>query len=169
MSALLILLIKRVNQVAGVVSGALIVYMVLHILLEIVLRFFDTSTYILNEFVGYAVATMTFTGLGFTLERGGLIRVDMVIERLPAGLAVLIDLLVSAITLVIFGWLSWYWWLNVTRSYTRGIHSESIADTPMWIPEGLVLAGMLIFCLTLAARVLSLVVYKKPPLYLETR
>lgn len=169
MAALFIRLVKRLNQVAGVLSALLILYMAAHILLEIGLRFFDSSTYVLNEFVGYAVATLTFTGLGFTLERGGLIRVDMLVERLSPGWRVAVDTLVSSIVLLVFSWLSWYWWLNVARSYQRGISSDSLANTPLWMPEGMVLIGMLIFCLTLLARVLSLLLFRKPPLYLETR
>lgn len=168
MATLFIRLVKRLNQLAGVLSALLILYMAVHILLEIGLRFFDSSTYVLNEFVGYAVATLTFTGLGFTLERGGLIRVDMLVERLSPGGRVVVDILVSSTVLLVFSWLSWYWWLNVSRSYQRGISSDSLANTPLWIPEGLVLIGMLIFCLTLLARVLSLLLFRKPPLYLES-
>lgn len=167
MATLFIRLVKRLNQLAGLVSALLILYMAVHILLEIGLRFFDSSTYVLNEFVGYAVATLTFTGLGFTLERGGLIRVDMLVERLSPGARVVVDVLVSSTVLLVFSWLSWYWWLNVSRSYQRGISSDSLANTPLWIPEGMVLIGMLIFCLTLLARVLSLLLFRKPPLYLE--
>jgi len=168
MASLFILLVKRLNQVAGVLSALLILYMAAHILLEIGLRFFDSSTYVLNEFVGYAVATLTFTGLGYTLERGGLIRVDMLVDRLSSGWRVAVDLLVSSMVLLVFSWLSWYWWLNVSRSYQRGISSDSLANTPLWIPEGMVLIGMLIFCLTLLARVLSLLLFRQPPLYLES-
>ena len=159
--------VKRINQAGGIIAGSLIVYMAAHILLEIVLRFFDTSTYILNEFVGYAVATMTFMGLGFTLERAGLIRVDMLIDRLPHVWTVILDALVSTAVLVLFSWLSWYWLQNVLRSYKRGITSDSLVDTPIWIPEGLVFIGMVVLCITLLARVLSLLVYQQPPCYLE--
>ncbi|WP_221796527.1 TRAP transporter small permease subunit [Oceanobacter mangrovi] len=165
MARLFILLVKRINQVAGFIAGALMIYMAGHILLEIVLRFFDSSTFVLNEFVGYAVATMTFFGLGYSLERAGLIRVDMLTSRLPDGAAVLADLLVSTTCLVMFSWLSWSWLQNVERSFKRGISSGSLADTPIWIPEALVLIGLVIFCLSLLARVLSLALYRQPPRY----
>lgn len=162
-------LVKRLNQGAGILCGSLIVYMAAHILLEIVLRLFNTSTYVLNEFIGYAVATMTFMGLGFALERGGLIRVGLVINRLSPNAAMILDLLISSAMLTLFGWLSWYWGINVNRSYSRGITSESLADTPLWIPEGAVLLGLVLLCLTLSSRVLSLLVYRKTPIDLEPR
>ncbi|SEG82162.1 TRAP transporter small permease [Marinobacterium lutimaris] len=162
-------LVKRLNQGAGILCGTLIVYMAAHILLEIVLRLFNTSTYVLNEFIGYAVATMTFMGLGFALERGGLIRVGLVINRLSPNAAMWLDLAISSAMLALFGWLSWYWGINVNRSYSRGITSESLADTPLWIPEGAVLLGLVLLCLTLSSRVLSLLVFRKTPIDLEPR
>ncbi|TCK16547.1 TRAP-type C4-dicarboxylate transport system permease small subunit [Marinobacterium mangrovicola] len=162
-------LVKRLNQGAGILCGTLIVYMAAHILLEIVLRLFNTSTYVLNEFIGYAVATMTFMGLGFALERGGLIRVGMVINRLSPNAAMILDLVISSVMCAMFGWLSWYWGINVSRSYSRGITSESLADTPLWIPEGAVLLGLILLCLTLSSRVLSLIVFRKTPIDLEPR
>lgn len=167
MVRLYIHLVKRINQGAGAIAGALMIYMAGHILLEIVMRFFNSSTFVLNEFVGYAVATMTFFGLGYTLERAGLIRVDMLTGRLSEGANVLIDLLVSSACLLLFSWLSWFWGQNVVRSFSRNIHSDSLANTPLWIPEGLVLTGLVIFCLSLLARVLSLALYRQPPCYLD--
>ena len=64
------------------VSAALLVLMVLHILLEIVLRsFFASSTFVLDEFVGYGVAAMTFLSLGYALETDSLIRVQLLLGR----------------------------------------------------------------------------------------
>ena len=59
-------------------SALLIVYMLLHIVVEIVLRaFFDTSSFVLEEFVGYALAAMVFMALAATHREGRLIRVNL--------------------------------------------------------------------------------------------
>ena len=50
----LIRAVEGLSRAAGVVSAVLLIGMVLHILLEIVLRaFFSSSTFVLDEFVGY--------------------------------------------------------------------------------------------------------------------
>lgn len=59
------------NRIGAVIAIVLIIYMLAHILLEIALRFFGQSTYILDEYIGYAVATMSFLGLPYVLEKGG--------------------------------------------------------------------------------------------------
>ena len=149
-------LMHRINQLAGALAGVLIVYMVGHILLEIVLRFFSESTYVLDEFIGYAVATMTFLGLGYALSQDGLIRVTLLLERLPKPIAHGLDILTTLATLAAFGFFTWYWSISVIRSFDRNTVSQTMAETPLWIPQGMVLVGMIVFCLTLLSRLLVL-------------
>lgn len=141
----------------------LIVYVLCHILLEIVLRLFGTSTYVLDEFVGYAVATATFLGLGYSLERGGLIKVSILSDRLPEKYHWILELIVSALSFALFSWISYYWYINVWRDFKRGTTSESIAATPLWIPEGMVLIGLGLLCFTLFTRMLLLITTHRVP------
>ncbi|MGB3600924.1 MAG: TRAP transporter small permease [Marinomonas sp.] len=145
----------------------LIVYVLCHILLEIVLRLFGTSTYVLDEFIGYAVATITFLGLGYSLERNSLIKVNILSEKLPERLHWIVDLWVSAMSFALFTWVSYYWYINVLRSFKRGTTSESIAATPLWLPEGMVLIGLVLLCFTLLVRMLTLISTKHIP-HIET-
>lgn len=166
---LLIRISRLLNKLAGVLAMLLIVYMFCHIILEIVLRLFGLSTFVLDEFVGYAVAAMTFLGLGYSLERGGLIRVNVLLDRLPERYHWLPDLLASASSCWLFSWLSLYWWHTVERSFIRGTTSQSLAETPLWIPQGAVLVGLVLLCLTLAVRSVALVIYRCPPHNLELK
>ncbi|MFM2480243.1 TRAP transporter small permease subunit [Celerinatantimonas sp. YJH-8] len=165
---LIFIRISRVlNQIAGMLAMLLIVYMFCHIILEIGLRMFGMSTYVLDEFIGYAVATMTFLGLGYSLDRGGLIRVNVLLDRLPERYHWLPDLVASWAACWLFSWLSIYWFHTVERSFIRGTTSQSLAATPLWIPQGAVLVGLALLCLTLAVRGLSLFVYRRPPMALQ--
>lgn len=141
----------------------LIVYILGHILLEITLRLFGMSTYVLDEFVGYAVATATFLGLGYCLERGSLIRVSLVIERFPKSKHWLFDLFATLTSLAMFAWVYSYWQTNVWRSFKRGTTSESIMETPLWIPQGLVLVGLGLLCFTLLTHALILLFRQQNP------
>ncbi len=156
--------IRPLNQVAGMLAMLLIIYITGHILLEIVMRLFGTSTFVLDEFIGYAVATMTFLGLGYALERGSLVRVNVLLDRIPERWHWLPDLVSTLLALAAFSWLAWYWGQNVWRSYQRGTLSETLAETPLWIPEGMVLVGMLLLCLTLLSRALHLAMERSLPM-----
>ena len=61
-------LAEKISLVGAYVAAFLLVYMVCHILIEIFFRtVLDSSTYSLDEFVGYAVGAMTFLSLGHSL------------------------------------------------------------------------------------------------------
>lgn len=153
---------RGLNRLAAGVAILLILYMFAHIILEIVLRLFGYSTFILDEYIGYAVAAMTFLGLPYVLEQGGLIRVSLVLDRLPSKWHWPLELLIALASASAFGWLSYFWWLNVTRSYQRGITSDTMAETPLWIPEGIVLLGLWLLCFTLVVRSLTLITKRAP-------
>ncbi|WP_129139366.1 TRAP transporter small permease [Modicisalibacter coralii] len=147
------------------VAMLLVVYMLGHILLEIGLRLFGRSTFILDEYIGYSVAAMTFLGMPYALEKDGLIRVSLVLERLPQGWRWPLELFASLTALLAFGWLARYWTLAVERSFARGIISETMARTPLWIPQGAVLLGLYLLCFTLAVRTLHILAQRRtfPP------
>jgi TRAP-type C4-dicarboxylate transport system permease small subunit len=153
-----------ISRVAAGVACALLVGIVGLILYEIILRFFfATSTYVLQEFVGYGVATCTFLSLGYALEHNSLIRVNVLLNRVgPAWLRVL-EALSALMTMVIVGVLIWFFWLRVLRHWNRGTVSNSIAEVPMWIPEGALLLGLGILWLQLMAYGLRQVTGHPPP------
>jgi len=149
--------IFTLSRMAGGLAGLLLVAMVLHILLEIVLRaFFSTSTFVLDEFVGYGVAAITFLSLGYTLEHGAMIRVNLLLTRTHGWARRALEVLAASFTLVLLTFLGWFFWFRVARHVTRGTVSSSIAQVPMWIPEGLVLLGLGLFWLQMLAYLLRM-------------
>ncbi|MFC4352064.1 TRAP transporter small permease subunit [Fodinicurvata halophila] len=143
---------------AAAIAGALLVAMVLHILLEIVLRaFFSTSTYVLDEFVGYGVAAVTFFSLGYALEHGALIRVNILLSRVHGWVRRGLEILAATGTLLLLTYFAWFFWIRFERNWERGTVSSSIAEVPIWIPEGLVLLGLLIFWLQMLAYLLRMI------------
>lgn len=127
------------------------------ILTEIVLRsFFATSTQILEEYVGYGLGAMVFLGLAHGLREGALVRVDVVLGRLGSDVRRWLEVVLCAITLAIMAFLLRYIGVGTWRNYERGTISMTLAATPVWIPEAVILAGMGIFTLTLSVYMLRL-------------
>ena len=141
-------IVMALSRVANWIAMLALVYMFLHIGLEIVLRnVFSTSTFVLDEFVGYAVSIMTFMALGETLRRREHIRVTLLTNRVAHG---------PRCALFAFGYFScvavaslglWFIGQSVLRNYTRGTTSSSIAEIPQWIPQAFVFVGLLVFAL----------------------
>ncbi len=151
----LIRVIDRLSSMAAMLAAAIVVYMVAHIGLEIVLRaIFSTSTFVTDEFVGFAVAAATFLSLGEALRKEKLIRIGILISRLPRTWRILSFLLIAALGAGTVGFLARYIWRTLARDFTRGTVSTSIAEIPIWIPTAFVFAGLVIFLLQLLAEVL---------------
>jgi len=156
--------IFAVSRVAAAASCLVLVAMVIHILYEIVLRtFFASSTFVLDEFVGYEVAACTFLALGYSLEHGNLIRVNLLISKLHGHARRAVEIACAVATLWVTSVLIWYFWLSVARSWTRGRVSSTIAEVPLWIPEAAVLVGIVVFWLQLLAYLLRQFTDEPPP------
>jgi TRAP-type C4-dicarboxylate transport system permease small subunit len=151
-----ILLIDRaattLNRVAGALAAILLVYIFLHIITEIVLRsFFHSSTFVLDEFVGYAVAAMTFLSLGYALNEGSLIRVDLLVGSLSGRPRRWAELFCLASSFAIAGFCAWWVGRDALRNWIRGSVSESIAEVPLWLPVGAVWLGLVLLMIQILA------------------
>lgn len=155
---------RWINLVAAIMAAAIIGAMFLLIIYEILLRaFFDSSTYILDEMVGYGVAISTFLGLGYALQTGSLIRVSLITGMIKNNfLRRSFELISIALVVVINCLVLEGFWKSITRNFNRNAVSETVAQVPLWIPEGLVFIGLLIFTVQLI--VYGLIVITQRPL-----
>lgn len=155
------------NRAGIAVVLAMLVAVTMLVLTEVLLRnVFYTSTHVMNELVGYSVAAMTFLALGYCFEQGVLIRMGLVLAplgRFPAARRGLEILLTSAAIVTILV-VARYFLLSVMRNWSRGYVSETPAQIPLWIPEALLVAGLVILLFHLFAYLLLLVFSTKAPI-----
>lgn len=142
-------------RIGAYLAGAILVGMVALILWEIVLRsVFHSSTFIMDEFVGYGVAAATFMALAHALAQGQIIRVGLLIERVPPRARRALEVLSALIGMMTVAVLIHFFWLRVVRAWTRGSVSNSVAQVPMWIPEAIVTGGLALLWLQLLAHLI---------------
>ncbi len=151
-------LASRLSMAGAIAAVIFMAGMTLHIIVEILLRyFFSTSTFVLDEFVGYGVAAMTFLALGYTFEHNVLIRVNFILLKVRSALArKTLEISCVVTTLVLCSFIARYFWRSISRHFERGSTSETIAQVPLWIPESLILIGLVIFVIQMLAYVLRL-------------
>jgi TRAP-type C4-dicarboxylate transport system permease small subunit len=113
------------------------------------------------------VATCTFLSLGYSLEHHALIRVNVLLTKVSDLWRRVLEGLAGVLTMGIVGMLMWYFWLRVERHWDRGSTSNSIAEVPLWIPEGALLVGLGVFWLQLFAYTLRQIA-DTPPLVADT-
>jgi TRAP-type C4-dicarboxylate transport system permease small subunit len=153
----------RLAKTAAYLSGIILIYMVLHILLEIILRvIFAKSTYVLDEFVGYATASITFLCLAYSLHDNSLIRVEMLLQNVTVKTRFVLEIFSVALTLIVsFSLIYYFWTKTFWRDLIRGTRSESIAEIPLWIPESLALIGIILFSFQLFTMLIRLILDRK--------
>jgi len=144
----------RLNDALGTLaiwaSGALLLYVVGHVSIEIVARsFFDFSTHSMDEFVGYAVGAMTFLSLSYTFRARKHIRVSILQAFVRGGLAVAVEILCIVLTFAITAFLARYIFRTFARDWNRGTVSPTLTETPIWIIDGVILLGLILFLLQL--------------------
>jgi TRAP-type C4-dicarboxylate transport system permease small subunit len=105
---------------------------------------------------------MTFLALGYALEEGALIRVQLLLTRSPPPARRGLEILAAGLTLALSLFLIAHFWRSVSRNWSRGAVSQSIAEVPLWLPEGLVLLGLVLFALQLLAYLLRLLPRSEP-------
>src|SRR5690554_6496985 len=110
--------IARVGAAGAALSCLLLLAMSFGVFLAIVLRALaGRSLDYITEFVGYAVAAMTFGTLAYAFRRGELIRVILIAgflsrhPRLDKGL----HLAVLVLTILIMSVAAWYFLLSIQR------------------------------------------------------
>ena len=133
------------SQTGMIAAVVILLAMTGLILTEATLRtFFDTSTHAADELVGYGIGAMSFLALGQSLERGTLIRMNLLIVNLNAtGRArLIVELMCIAFGIFSCGMAFWFFTRNVIRNYQRGYVSETVAQVPLWIPEVFISIGL---------------------------
>ncbi|WP_434288172.1 TRAP transporter small permease subunit [Celeribacter sp. SCSIO 80788] len=140
--------VYAISRLAAVIAACALVYMVGHIAYEIVLRsVFSTSTFVLDEFVGYGISVCVIWSLGYVLEHGDLIRVGLVLDRLPQRAQELMTAGAALVACAMSAGLAWMFWIRVARAWSRGTVSSSVAAVPTWIPESAMMVGLILFSL----------------------
>lgn len=146
----------RSAELGATLASLLLVLMVAHSVLEMLLRTIGMSTYVLDELVGYELAALIFLGLGQALKQGALIRVDILLLKLRGRVRHAAEALGAVLSLSAVAFLCYYFYLAITRFLTRGTTSSSLLAVPLWIPNTIILAGLIIFGLQLIAYLLRM-------------
>ena len=144
----------RVNDIVGNlaiwISAGLLVYIVCHISLEIVMRsFLSASTFSMDEFVGYAIGSMTFLSLAHTFRHRKHIRVSILQSFIKGRTEIVVELLCITFTFGITLFLARYIWRTLARDFSRGTVSPTLTETPIWLIDSAIFIGLVLFLLQL--------------------
>ncbi|WP_108659973.1 TRAP transporter small permease subunit [Acuticoccus kandeliae] len=135
--------VAAIGAVVGeLLAGAAVVWMFVHIVVEIVMRaVFATSTFVLDEFVGYMVATLIFGAAGGCLRAKAHLRVGLLLDRLGPRARAVAEAFALLALLFVSILITQYYFAAAERAWSRGTVSQTVAEVPLWIPLGMATLG----------------------------
>lgn len=152
-------LVRKVNRIGVWLGGGLLILTSGLIALEVLLRkVFSISIGGSDELSSYVLAISCSWAFGFALLQKSHIRIDIIYARLPDVLKVFLDLLSLVIFLLYLIPLNYFGWLVFKTSLLKGSTANTPLQTPLWIPQGLWLAGLFLFVATMLIVLVATVV-----------
>lgn len=142
-------LINKISLYGAYLSAFALVSLVVLILSEIFLRsFFDISTMVADEYSGYLYLASIFLGLSYTFLTNGHIRINIITSKLTQKANRKIDIVAGILTLGILIFALYRTVLFTYDSYDLEMLSESVSETPLYIPQLVMPIGLGLFILT---------------------
>jgi TRAP-type C4-dicarboxylate transport system permease small subunit len=111
----------------------------------------------LAELAGFLLLGATFTGLAYTLTVGGHIRVDLLHRALPERVQWVMNLLVVVTATAITAYAAWYGALLAYDSYDFGDVSIGMVPVPLWIPQAVMVLGLIWLLIALLDALIGLI------------
>jgi TRAP-type C4-dicarboxylate transport system permease small subunit len=145
-------LARCMNACAGWLFVACACFIAFDVLARKFLGFSSQST---TELSGYMLGVGIAWGLGGALEDRAHVRVDVLIQRMPAGLRGYLHWLALASLTLFAGFLIYGAWVTTAESWEFKATDNSLLKTPLIIPQGLWLIGLGVFGAMAALRLLE--------------
>jgi len=145
-----LLFTERLNRLGVWVGGTLLLLTSAMIAVEVVLRkVFSISMGGADELSSYVLAISCSWAFGFALMRKAHIRIDVLYSRLPEKFCSALDVLSLLTFLAYLTPLVYFATLVVKTSIIRESTANTPLQTPLWIPQGIWLAGLMVFLFTI--------------------
>ena len=123
--------ILRFQKVLANILGLLVLILMFIIVIEVIGRFlFNTPLKGGVEISTIVMTWILFLPLAYALVRGAHVRVTLIVMHLPPRFNLIVEILVSIVSLGFFGLITYVGWLQFWDSFSVG----EIMPAPIWIP-----------------------------------
>ena len=153
-------LLDLIYQTAGVLSAVFLFAILLIIVAQMVARATGISFPGSTDYAGYMMAAASFMAFAYTLNKGGHVRVSILLGRLKGTRRYIAELLCHVLATAFTCILAWYAVAMVYWSYILGDVSQGQDATPLWIVQTPVAVGSVILALCFADNLISMLIRK---------
>jgi TRAP-type C4-dicarboxylate transport system permease small subunit len=157
--AMILNFFKKINRLGVWIGGSLMILTSLLIGVEVVLRkLFSISIGGADELSSYVLAISCSWAFGYALLEKAHIRIDILYARFPQRLKVLLDISSLLIFVCYLLPLCYFAGLVFKTSLFKNSTANTPLQTPLWIPQGIWLLGLVVFLLTMLVMLAASVV-----------
>jgi len=135
-------MIRPVLFVSRVLGSLALLALALLVTAEVLTRnLLGFSLLVADEYSGYLGVAIAFFGIPFALSEEALLRVDAFIHKIRGRRRAVLELLFNLISLAVAGIFTWQFGRMTLRTWERGSFASTPAETPLWIPQSVMVAG----------------------------
>lgn len=157
--------LRRVLDFIYLASGALAAVFLFSILVIIVAQMITRASGIAfpgsTDYAGYMMAAASFLAFAYTLNRGGHVRVSILLSRLEGRVRYVVELVCHLMASVFTCIVAWYACNMVYWSYVLGDVSQGQDASPLWIVQTPVAVGSVILALCFIDNTVSMLIRKR--------
>jgi TRAP-type C4-dicarboxylate transport system permease small subunit len=134
-------ILDKFYEACGYLAAAFMVGIGLAILAQIIGRMRGV-TLDATEAAGLCLAAATFFGLAHTFRRGGHVRINLIVDRLPKRWRRGVEIVNCLLGTVVVSFLAWHIGALALQSYQFNDVSPGLLAMPFWIPQTGVALGV---------------------------
>lgn len=160
-------LLDRLYQASGVLAAIFLFTLLLIIVAQMAARAAGINFPGSTDYAGYLMAAGSFLAFSYTLNKGGHVRVSLLLGRLTGRRRYAAEVVCHALASVFTSVLAWYAVAMVYWSFLLGDVSQGQDKTPLWIVQTPVAVGAVILAVCFIDNLVSLVVCKRDNIVAE--
>jgi TRAP-type C4-dicarboxylate transport system permease small subunit len=135
-----------IARVCAIIAGWALMAISVAMCVEILGRkYFNFSFRGLDEIGGYMLAGVCAFGFAYTLSTRAHMRVTLLFPYVPASVQSLLNVLAMLTLAAMAAFCAWRGVFEVLDVLVSGKHSNSPLQAPLWVPQSIWLAGMVLF------------------------
>lgn len=144
------IIIEKIADVLGYISGWLVPAMMLLVAVEVFMRYvLHDPAMVADEFSAYMLVGLSYLGLAYTWRQGGHVRITLLVSRLPARAASWIRLGVLILIFIFMVGITHAGWKMIVYARQIDLRSDTWLTFPLFWPQLTVFIGFLLLTLTI--------------------
>jgi len=137
--------LDRLYAASSALAAACLASIVVVMLAQAGMREFGMLLRGADDIVGWLCAASAFLALGYTFRHGELVRVGLLIDRLPPAGRRRAEVGVLGLAVLVVGYILWAAASFVYESWQFEEVAQGLIQIPIWIPQMSFVAGALVF------------------------